>query len=492
MTTENKATDGGHNPFYDGLFDGETEVDRDARLLRAANHNLAAEIDHLHKALRPFGEFESSGKLSWACVEYCVEGDPEKQTLQAPQMQRAFNRAAEAYSLATRASEAAPAQGPVAVADLPAFPTMLRKMWNGAEVQQWIDDCLKPLFQERHFSFHCDTPTPWQIGNPRISEGSEREFIVAVRRKHNEKTYVVSATFANKYDDEMIDRDGETFIADGWFTCGADMSGEVSSVYAPLLESGDEVLGWQSLPIWGVPTPDAAPVAVEDATVAYLNDMGTEQKLSFSPIAGAFEHRALVFALASQGAPNTATTVYSPEFVRNKFADYQTQILNLREELAVRVSVPDTAGDAKPAHGHRSDYFLLSNARRIVKREYQRSPNWVVAMELFGTGSSSAHQICRDAGIDPDGLKAVRADFASDADLPSQAATDAQPTGAAPDRAAIRREAFDEAAAAVEKSDVANREWIPGSLWDTLTREAASRIRAIDRVAPDAAKGESV
>jgi hypothetical protein len=29
-------------------------------------------------------------------VEYCVEGDPEKQTLQAPQMQRAFNRAADA------------------------------------------------------------------------------------------------------------------------------------------------------------------------------------------------------------------------------------------------------------------------------------------------------------------------------------------------------------------------------------------------------------
>lgn len=44
-----------------------------------------------------------------------------------------------------------------------------------------------------------------------------------------------------------------------------------------------------------------------------------------------------VAALASQAAPDTATTVYNPEFVRNKFADYETQILNLREELAARV-----------------------------------------------------------------------------------------------------------------------------------------------------------
>jgi hypothetical protein len=62
--------------------------------------------------------------------------------------------------------------------------------------------------------------------------------------------------------------------------------------------------------------------------------------------------------------------------------------------------------DAKPlAHGHRTDFYLLANARRICKREYQRSPNWVLASELFATGSTSAHQICRDAGIDPDGFK---------------------------------------------------------------------------------------
>jgi hypothetical protein len=65
---------------------------------------------------------------------------------------------------------------------------------------------------------------------------------------------------------------------------------------------------------------------------------------------------------------------------------------------------------SKPlTHGHREDYYLLANARRIVKRQYQRSPNWVIAMELFATGSTSAHQICRDAGIDPDAYKVERA-----------------------------------------------------------------------------------
>ncbi|MDN7654345.1 hypothetical protein QZM62_12910 [Burkholderia multivorans] len=67
----------------------------DARMLREANHALAAENDALRRALRPFAHVVSTDKLSWAMVEYCVEGDPEKQTFKAPQMQRAFNRAAD-------------------------------------------------------------------------------------------------------------------------------------------------------------------------------------------------------------------------------------------------------------------------------------------------------------------------------------------------------------------------------------------------------------
>lgn len=39
--------------------------------------------------------------------------------------------------------------------------------------------------------------------------------------------------------------------------------------------------------------PIAANAQAPVATVAWLNDMGTEQKLSFAPLVGAFEHRAL-------------------------------------------------------------------------------------------------------------------------------------------------------------------------------------------------------
>jgi hypothetical protein len=62
--------------------------------------------------------------------------------------------------------------------------------------------------------------------------------------------------------------------------------------------------------------------------------------------------------------------------------------------------------DEKPlAHGHRADFFLMSNARRIAAPSFRRKPNWSFAMELFATGSTSAYQICRDAGIDPDGYE---------------------------------------------------------------------------------------
>ena len=69
--------------------------------------------------------------------------------------------------------------------------------------------------------------------------------------------------------------------------------------------------------------------------------------------------------------------------------------------------------DAKPlAYGHREDFYLMANARRLAESsiaEIKSTPNWVFAKQLFATGSASAHQICADAGIDPDGYKVVRA-----------------------------------------------------------------------------------
>lgn len=69
----------------------------DAAMLREANHRLAAENDSLRRALKPFADLVSTDRLSWAMVEYQIDGDPEKQTFQRPQMQRAFNRAADLY-----------------------------------------------------------------------------------------------------------------------------------------------------------------------------------------------------------------------------------------------------------------------------------------------------------------------------------------------------------------------------------------------------------
>lgn len=50
------------------------------------------------------------------------------------------------------------------------------------------------------------------------------------------------------------------------------------------------------------------------------------------------------------------------------------------------------------------------------------------------------------------------------------------------ERAAIKS-ALEAAAKAVEQHDRRGRAWIPGSLWDTLAKEAAGRIRALTKEA---------
>jgi hypothetical protein len=47
------------------------------------------------------------------------------------------------------------------------------------------------------------------------------------------------------------------------------------------------------------------------------------------------------------------------------------------------------------------------------------------------------------------------------------------------DKDAIRNATLEEAAAAVEDRQRKGREWVPGSLWDALSREAGTRIRAL-------------
>lgn len=80
---------------------------------------------------------------------------------------------------------------------------------------------------------------------------------------------------------------------------------------------------------------------------------------------------------------------------------------------------PHAGAITKPlAHGHRDDWYLLANARRIAQypiRMIRTMPNWALAHELFATGSNSARQICIDAGIDPDATTISRAAIAASA-----------------------------------------------------------------------------
>jgi hypothetical protein len=46
--------------------------------------------------------------------------------------------------------------------------------------------------------------------------------------------------------------------------------------------------------------------------------------------------------------------------------------------------------------------IIMSNARRLAARKWQRSPNWVLASEIFGLGSAYSFALCRRNGIDPE------------------------------------------------------------------------------------------
>jgi len=97
----------------------------------------------------------------------------------------------------------------------------------------------------------------------------------------------------------------------------------------------------------------------------------------------------------------------------NLAADFAWQMARALRMLEAAPSAPGTPeAPQKPAHGHRDDYYLLANGRRLGLEPVSRvrnMPNWALAMELFATGSGSAYQICRDAGVDPESTTTQRA-----------------------------------------------------------------------------------
>lgn len=65
-------------------------------------------------------------------------------------------------------------------------------------------------------------------------------------------------------------------------------------------------------------------------------------------------------------------------------------------------------------------YALLANCRRLCRVEQKETPNWVIASELFGVGSTSAKRVCRSAGIDPDAFEVRHAPSGEIASAPLQ------------------------------------------------------------------------
>lgn len=130
-----------------------------------------------------------------------------------------------------------------------------------------------------------------------------------------------------------------------------------------------------------------------------------------------------------EGAGNTATAApgdltarflaLSAEYEAKRLAADNPNIeriyLGAREAYSDAALIASNAGAApgkQIAHGHRDDWYLMANARRIGMmpiRQVANMTNWNFAHELFATGSNSSHQICVDAGIDPAGYTVERA-----------------------------------------------------------------------------------
>ncbi len=103
----------------------------------------------------------------------------------------------------------------------------------------------------KHLLSHVDRQSDWQTGTPPTKEHDYDPYIVAVRRAYEpSRIFVFAANYANNYDNELQDQDGDGFTANGWYDVGHDTSGEFDTLFMPTLTKGDEVVGWQPLPKW--------------------------------------------------------------------------------------------------------------------------------------------------------------------------------------------------------------------------------------------------
>lgn len=91
-----------------------------------------------------------------------------------------------------------------------------------------------PTIEDVAISSAHEVASQWRKGTPTVGKGKHDQFIVAIRRAHNQrKVYVGAAYYVN--DDDMT---GWYSIAEGGFLGGDELSPR------------DEVLGWQEFPKW--------------------------------------------------------------------------------------------------------------------------------------------------------------------------------------------------------------------------------------------------
>lgn len=87
---------------------------------------------------------------------------------------------------------------------------------------------------------------------PELAANTEREFIVAIKRAHNGKTYVMAANYLNALMLIVEDSDGDEHPFTGWHNLMTS-DGDFDTCWHPQETDGDVVTHWQPLP----PPPNA-------------------------------------------------------------------------------------------------------------------------------------------------------------------------------------------------------------------------------------------
>lgn len=83
---------------------------------------------------------------------------------------------------------------------------------------------------------------------PEIAANTEQEFIVAIKRAHNGKTYVMAANYLNALMLIATDSDGDERPFTGWYKLMTS-DGEFDTCWWPQETDGDVVTHWQFMPL---------------------------------------------------------------------------------------------------------------------------------------------------------------------------------------------------------------------------------------------------